>query len=116
MPLTPGTRLVPGKHGLRRVRVPVPALILALRLLANRAVADARPTSDAERAHRYFLEAEWACQDDGGKLWGRSLEGPMVFVEPGTRRYFASRRPPDPSTEGLQGVFTGTLPADIGIA
>jgi hypothetical protein len=69
-----------------------------------------------ERAARAFREAEEAALADGGKLWGHELVGPMIFADPRTR--FAVANQPDErgklAEEG--GVFTGTLPAEVGIA
>src|SRR5688572_2813613 len=40
---------------------------------------------DQERAKAYFKEAATICQRDGGRLWGVSLCGPMVFADARTR-------------------------------
>src|SRR5215475_11694994 len=36
---------------------------------------------DQQRADAYFKEAATICQRDGGRLWGVSLCGPMVFAD-----------------------------------
>ena len=59
---------------------------------------------DREIAAQYFAEAKKICGADAGALWGRSLCGPLVFVEPGTRGYVAS--------DGDAGV----LPSEYNIA
>lgn len=53
---------------------------------------------------------------DGGTLWGVSLDGPVLFVEPATRQVVATTsdsagilRPEGP-------LFTGSLPAEINVA
>ena len=40
---------------------------------------------DQQRAEAYFNEAATLCQRDGGRLWGVSLCGPMVFADARTR-------------------------------
>src|ERR1043165_987782 len=40
---------------------------------------------DQQRAEAYFKEAATLCQRDGGRLWGVSLCGPMVFADARTR-------------------------------
>src|SRR3712207_3758658 len=71
---------------------------------------------DAAAAGRYFAEARALCARDGGRLWGRSLCGPMMFADPSTRAVVAS----EPDGEGLLkpsgDVYTGTLPANVNIA
>ena len=71
---------------------------------------------DAAAAGRYFAEARALCARDGGRLWGRSLCGPMMFADPTTRAVVASQ----PDGEGVLkrsgGVFVGTLPSSVNIA
>jgi acetyl esterase/lipase len=56
--------------------------LIALSLcLVNPAAAQV----DQQRAEAYFKEAATICQRDGGRLWGVSLCGPMVFVDARTR-------------------------------
>lgn len=40
---------------------------------------------DAERARVYFEEAALLCEREGGRIWGLSLCGPMVFADPATQ-------------------------------
>jgi len=72
------------------------------------------PTLDTTLATRYFQEAKWACDDDAGKLWGRSLWGPMIFADPTTRSAVLSEAAPDFIQQGS--VWTGHLPKEISIA
>ena len=71
---------------------------------------------DAAVAGRYFAEARALCARDGGRLWGRSLCGPMMLADPLTRAVVAS----EPDREGVLkrsgAVFVGALPPDINIA
>ena len=49
---------------------------------------------DRPRAEAYFTEAVAICQRDGGRLWGLSLCGPMVFADARTRTLATSQPPP----------------------
>lgn len=50
---------------------------------------------DQQRAEAYFKEAATICQRDGGRLWGVSLCGPMVFADARTRTLATNQpRPP----------------------
>lgn len=51
---------------------------------------------DQQRAETYFKEAATLCQRDGGRLWGVSLCGPMVFADARTRTLATNQpRPTD---------------------
>jgi hypothetical protein len=71
---------------------------------------------DTTLALQYFHEAERASRADNGRVWGKTLYGPMLFVDPATRRVVAN----EPSQEGLltpqDGVYIGTLPNSVAIA
>ena len=45
----------------------------------------ARGQVDSSLAQSYFKEAAALCERDGGKLWGVSLCGPMVFTDAATK-------------------------------
>src|ERR1044071_2370503 len=71
---------------------------------------------DEATAGRYFAEARALCARDGGRLWGRSLCGPMMFADPNTRVVLTS----EPDGEGLLKrsgeVYVGTLPSNVNVA
>ncbi|GAB2598112.1 hypothetical protein [Spirosoma areae] len=51
---------------------------------------------DPQQAETYFREAATLCQRDGGRLWGISLCGPMVFADARTRTLATNQpRPAD---------------------
>ena len=59
---------------------------------------------DHQRAQTYFDEAAAICERDGGRLWGVSLCGPMVFADARTRTIATSQSPPageQPKSVGL---------------
>ena len=55
----------------------------------------ARGQVDSTLAQSYFKEAAALCERDGGKLWGVSLCGPMVFVDAATKTIATSQPAPD---------------------
>jgi hypothetical protein len=71
---------------------------------------------DLELAKTYFAEALGLAQADGGKLWGKSLAGPLLFVEPRTRYAVANQADAEKKLKPLGGVFVGTLPASVPLA
>src|SRR5262245_27540126 len=60
---------------------------------------------DQQRAEAYFKEAAAICQRDGGRLWGVSLCGPMVFADARTRTLATNQPRP-----------TGEWPRTLGFA
>ncbi len=73
---------------------------------------------DPVPARRAFDEVRAIADRDGGRLWGVRLDGPLLLVEPRSRSVAANA----PDAAGILrpvpggGVFTGTLPPDLGIA
>lgn len=67
------------------------------------------PAIDLVRARAYFSDFETQCSADGGKLWGRSLAGPFLFVDSATRDVVANQRGTSTFPTASHGVFVGTL-------
>ncbi|NMD03775.1 MAG: hypothetical protein GYA71_10930, partial [Bacteroidales bacterium] len=67
----------------------------------------------SEKALYYFRQIEAVCNEDNGKLWGRNLYGPLMFVDRTTRRIVAN----EPDKEGLlkqkDGIYTGSYPKEL---
>ncbi|HEX8898583.1 MAG TPA: hypothetical protein VF751_07795 [Chthoniobacterales bacterium] len=61
-------------------------------------------------------EADAICRRDNGALWGVSLCGPMLLVDPKTRAVFANEPGPENQLKRDGDVFVGTLPEKINIA
>ena len=78
-----------------RSNLNAPSLLLLLGA-ATAAEAQVQP----ELAKRYFEEVTKLCERDAGRLWGVSLCGPMVIVDPATRTRATSQ--PEPEGESLR--------------
>ncbi|UGB44272.1 hypothetical protein LQ772_09660 [Frateuria edaphi] len=77
--------------------------------------ADARAI-DPALAGRYFKEAAQLCHADGGRLWGKSLCGPTLLVDPVTRQVVANQADAEGRLRAEGGVYVGQLPPDQAIA
>src|SRR5262249_59511123 len=60
------------------------AAVMSVALLCA-ATRGQEPALDPALAAQYFREAREVCTRDGGRLWGVSLCGPMLFADPVTR-------------------------------
>jgi hypothetical protein len=65
-----------------------------------------------QRAEAYFKEAATICQRDGGRLWGVSLCGPMVFADARTRTLATNQ--PRPTEEPPRSLGFGNAPIEWG--
>src|SRR6476661_10914421 len=97
-----------------------PVLTLPV-LLAAAVLAAAPPRVDADSAAAAALrDFAGVCARAGTRLWGRSLCGRLLLVDPATRRAVANA--PDggaalaPAAGAPAGVFVGTLPDSVGLA
>ena len=67
----------------------------------------------AEKASQYFKSIEEICNRDNGKLWGKNLYGPIMYVDRTSRRIISNR----PDDEGLlkvkDGIYTGIYPKEL---
>ena len=65
-----------------------------------------------EKALTYFKKVESICNRDSGKLWGKNLYGPLMYVDRNSRKIIANQ----PDKEGLlklkDGVYTGLYPRE----
>jgi hypothetical protein len=67
---------------------------------------------DQQRAEAYFKEAAAICKRDGGRLWGVSLCGPMVFADARTRTLATNQ--PRPTGEWPQTLGFANAPIEWG--
>jgi hypothetical protein len=99
---------------------PVECLRVATALLLSTiplaASAQTPGTIPIETAQTYFLEAQSLCQADHGQLWGVSLCGPIMFVDPQSRTIVANQSDAKGQLKAEAGVFVGFLPTDQNIA
>ncbi|HTD35935.1 MAG TPA: branched-chain amino acid ABC transporter permease [Candidatus Limnocylindrales bacterium] len=91
------------------------AVVLAAGLVAAFAapVRAAAPPIDTKLAQRVFAERQAERDRDRGRLWGVSLCGPLLFVDPSTRAVVANRDAPALHAVAQDGVFAGTLPQSV---
>lgn len=69
-----------------------------------------------DTAKLYFAQSHALCTADGGKLWGVSLCGPIMFVDAPSRSIVASEVDAKGVLRAKDGVFVGVLPADQNVA
>ena len=66
----------------------------------------------AEKATQYFKEVKEICDRDNGKLWGKNLYGPLVYIDRVSRKIIANQ----PDSDGLlklkDGVYIGLYPKE----
>ncbi|HEY8795983.1 MAG TPA: hypothetical protein VIM15_13680 [Gemmatimonadaceae bacterium] len=78
--------------------------------------AQALPPIPIDSARRAFAEAHALCSADGGKLWGMSLCGPIMFVDAPSRSIVASEGDAKGVLAAKDGAFVGVLPANQNVA
>jgi hypothetical protein len=66
---------------------------------------------DPQRAEAYFKEAATICQRDGGRLWGVSLCGPMVFADARTQTLATNQPRPTEEPPRTLGFLSSQKPA-----
>ncbi|MDD4645060.1 MAG: hypothetical protein PHY99_03645 [Bacteroidales bacterium] len=64
----------------------------------------------------YFKQADSLCACDNGKLWGITLNGPIMLVNPENRLIIANRQDNAKQFAEKSGLFLGKLPVSINIA
>jgi hypothetical protein len=86
------------------------AILLLWAGLASSAHAAEPIPADAARV--VFTEADALCTRDAGRLWGMSLCGPIMLVDPQSRTIVANVADDGGLLEPQDGVFVGILPND----
>jgi hypothetical protein len=87
------------------------ALMIAFLAVAPFAATAAESPIPIDAARAVFSEAAHLCAADDGKLWGASLCGPLMLVDPGTHAFVASQNDAAGALHDAGGVYTGTLSA-----
>jgi hypothetical protein len=67
-------------------------------------------------AEQYFREAKTLADRDHGRLWGVTLDGPLMFAEPRSRMIVANQADRQGKLTARGPVFIGHLPINEGIA
>ncbi|HXG68697.1 MAG TPA: hypothetical protein VNO70_26610 [Blastocatellia bacterium] len=93
----------------------LPIVLLASTALPSYLAGQGAPI-DATLARQYFHEAQNLCNQDGGKLWGVSLCGPIIFVDRQTRAVVANQADRESNLSLSGDVYVGKLPDKINIA
>ena len=68
---------------------------------------------DRALAQQYFDEANALCDQDHGRLWGISLRGPLLFVDPRTSEIVASQGDREGRLTKTGQVYVGRLPESV---
>jgi len=66
-----------------------------------------------EKASQYFKSIEDICNRDNGRLWGKNLYGPIMFVERTSRRIVANQPDNEGLLKGKDSVYTGVYPKEL---
>jgi hypothetical protein len=89
---------------------PLPALAVALLLVALTPTR-AEASIDQAQAASIFQQANTICTRDGGALWGHTLCGPMLLVDPDDRSVVANQADAGGVLKPSGSVFVGTIPS-----
>lgn len=68
---------------------------------------------DHSAAQRYFTEVQQLVRSDAGRLWGKSLEGPILLVDRNSRMVVANYPDREGKLMRRGNVYTGRLPDNI---
>lgn len=88
----------------------LPAIATALWLAPAAAHAAAPGAAEVVR------EFDALCRADGGRLWGESLCGPLMLVDPKTRAATANQAGAGGAFKPEGGLFVATLPREVNVA
>ncbi len=95
----------------------IAGVAFAIGLLRVNASAQPPETPIAQsQAQQYFQEAQTLCSLDHGQLWGISLCGPIMFVDPQSRYVIADKADVNGVLKAEDDVFVGYLPKDQNVA
>ena len=70
-------------------------------------------TIDTKLAAQYFRQLKQTSDRDGGKTWGLSLYGPIMFVDPSSRSIVANQADLEHKLMAQDDVFVGKLPNEL---
>jgi hypothetical protein len=93
-----------------------PAACIVLILACASAAFAQEPIIDRALAEQYFGEARALWRQDGGKLWGVSLESPLIFADRRTRQVVASHADNEGRLKADGNLFAGRLTDNVNVA
>ena len=102
-------RMIGCRHPSRAGRVLGTLVALAL-------AGPAPAAPDPAAAREVIAQAQALCERDGGALWGVSLCGPLMIVDPADRAVVANQADAKGALVAREGAYVGTLPADAMLA
>ena len=91
-------------------------VVLALVLYVSGTSCSQSNSNPMEKAAPYFENLKKVSDADNGKLWGKTLYGPMMYVDVQTRNLVANQQNKENSFEQKGNLYFGQLPEDIIIA
>lgn len=91
-------------------------LFFALILCVSIASCSQNITNQMEKAAPYFENLKKVSDADNGKLWGKTLYGPTMYVDVQTRNLVANQQNKENSLVQKGNLYFGQLPEDIIIA
>jgi hypothetical protein len=66
-----------------------------------------------EKGSQYFKSIEEICNRDNGRLWGKNLYGPLIFIDRTSRRIVANQPDNESNLKGKDGIYTGLYPKEL---
>jgi hypothetical protein len=66
-----------------------------------------------EKASQYFKSVEDICNRDNGKLWGKNLYGPILYIDRTSRRIISNQPDNEGLLKGKDGIYTGLYPKEL---
>lgn len=94
----------------------IPCFLLVSAIAGSAAAASPRAAIDTLLAQQVLREAAALVERDGGRLWGRSLAGPLLLADPATREVLSSVPDAEGRLAPYGSLYRGTLPAAEGVA
>lgn len=85
-------------------------------ILSSSIASMAQAAIDPAQARDLFARARQVSEKDGGTLWGKTLYGLMLIVDPQTRQVVANQAHPLGILKATNGVYNGTLPDSLMLA
>jgi hypothetical protein len=91
-------------------------VLLAIVTLGRSGGAETKVGEPIDDPGRFLREGSAICQEDAGALWGKSLCGPLLLINPQTRQAFANQPDREGRLQPEGDIFTGTLQTSLNIA